>query len=123
SQRENRNYTIEIKRAARLIDAELLRARGAARLAIKNKHWWIPDAGLKTEAWEKYGGIIAPVLSYADWVAVIKAVLAIDDLGLDRLTGEIPDTTVAQLVPMLEDIDAGLNALAPFVLDDQPLVR
>jgi hypothetical protein len=46
-------------------------------------------------------------------VAVVKAVLAIDDLGLDRLTGEIPETTVETLLPMLDDIEAGLNALAP----------
>jgi len=31
SQRENRNYAIEIKRAARLIDAELLRSTGCSK--------------------------------------------------------------------------------------------
>lgn len=72
NEREDRNRAIEIKRAARLIDAELLRARAAARIAIKNKHWWIPDAKLKTEAWEKYSAVIAPVLSYGDWVALVK---------------------------------------------------
>ena len=120
SQRESRNQAIEIRRAARLIDAELLRARAAASIAIKNKHWWIPDAKLKTEAWEKYCSVIAPVLSYGDWVAVVKAVLAIDDLSLDRLPGDIPDSTVELLVPMLQDIEAGLNALAPFVFDVPP---
>ena len=63
---------------------------------------------------------MAPVLSYGDWVAVVKAVLAIDDLSLDRLPGDIPDSTVEQLVPMLQDIEAGLNALAPFVFDVLP---
>jgi len=32
----------------------------------------------------------------------------------------ISDATVAQLVPMLEDIAAGLDALAPFVFDIPP---
>jgi hypothetical protein len=120
SQRESRNQAIEIRRAARLIDAELLRARAAASIAIKKKHWWIPDAKLKTEAWEKYGSVMAPVLSYGGWLAVVRAVLAIDDLSLDRLPGDIPDSTV-ELVPMLQDIEAGLNALAPFVFDVPPL--
>ena len=93
--------------------------RGPAHIAIKKKHWWLPDAKLKTEAWEKYGSVMAPVLSYGDWVIVVKAVLAIDDLSLDRLSGDIPDSTVEHLVPMLQDIEAGLNALAPFVFDNQ----
>lgn len=121
SQRESHNYAIEIRRAARLIDAELLRARGAARMVIKDKRWWIPDTKLKTDAWQTYSAIIAPVLSYADWVLVMKVVLAIHDLSLDRLTGELSDTTVKNLVPMLNDIEAGVQALTPYVLDDLPL--
>lgn len=119
-ERESRNLGIEIKRAARLIDAELVRAQAAARIAIRTKHWAIPDATLKTEAWQKYSSIIAPVLSYPDWSRLIVAVLAVDDLRVDRLPGDIPDSTVAHLVPMLEDIEAGVIALMPFVGDASP---
>jgi hypothetical protein len=120
NQRDNRNYAIEIKRAARLIDAELLRARGAARMVIKDKRWWIPDTKLKTEAWEKYSAVLAPVLSYSDWVAVMKGVLAIDDIHLEHLTYDLADSTVEKLVPMLADIETELSALAPYVLDALP---
>lgn len=120
NQRDNRNYAIEIKRAARLVDAELMRARGAVRIVIKNKGWWIPDTKLKTEAWEKYGATLAPALSYSDWAAVMTGVLAIDDIGLDRLTGDLSDSAVQNLVPMLNDIEVGLAALAPYVLDTLP---
>lgn len=114
NQRDLRNQAIEIKRAARLIDAELIRARGAARMVIRDKRWFIPDTKLKTDAWQTYSQILAPVLSYDDWLTVMKAVLAIDDISLDRLTDELSETTVKNIVPMLADIEAGVQALAPF---------
>ena len=54
---------IEIKRAARLISLELATARALAGLAI-TKRYWIADVKLSTKAWQKYGGTIAPDLSY-----------------------------------------------------------
>jgi len=120
NQKDIRNLAIEIKRAARLIDAELIRARGAARMVIKDKRWWIPDTKLRTDAWQTYSPILAPVLSYPDWVTVMKAVLAIDDLQLDRLTNELSDATVKNLVPMLTDIEAGIEALVPLCRYDPP---
>jgi len=124
SQRDSRNYAIELKRASRLIDAELLRARAAADICVKDRHWWSQDVELTTEAWQKYSGIIAPELSYTAWLAVMGAVLAVDDLmsgrGIafeHRLTGDIADTTAEQIVPMLRHIEAGRRALALFVLD------
>jgi len=124
SQRDSRNYPIELKRASRLIDVELLRAQAAAVICFKKRHWWSQNAELTNKARQKHSGIIAPELSCIAWVAATKAVLAVDDLrvGRDiatehRLTGNISDRTGEPIVPMLRDIEAGRNALAPFVLD------
>jgi hypothetical protein len=64
SDKDNRSHAIEVRRAARLIDAELLQAQAAAGICIEKKHWWSGDVQpLATEAWKKYSAIIAVDLS------------------------------------------------------------
>jgi hypothetical protein len=125
-QRESRKYAVELKRASRLIDAELSRAQAAAQICVEKKHWWSQDIQpLTTEAWQKFSGIVAPELSDTAWLAVRVAVEAVDNLRSARgiavelgLTTEaIPNTTAEKIVPMLRDIEAGRRALAPFMLD------
>jgi hypothetical protein len=110
-QRDERNDVIEIKRAARLIDIEILRAAAATRMMIANKRW--PNAKLKTDAWQEYGAVIAPVLSYDDWLTLVKAILAIDSVEWNNLQGEIHDDLVNAIIPLADDIVAGVRVLAP----------
>jgi hypothetical protein len=42
-QRESRKYAVELKRASRLIDAELSRAQAAAKICVEKKRWWSQD--------------------------------------------------------------------------------
>ena len=127
-QRDNRNHAIEVKRAARLIDAELLRAQAAAHICIEKKHWWSADVELSTEAWQKHSGTIAPDLSDRAWADVTMALEAVDHVrgarnaavGAGLGTSAIPEATADQLAPMLRDIKLGRGALAPFVFDALP---
>ena len=121
-ERESRDYARDLKRASRLIDAQLLGAHAAAVICVEKKHWWSEDVDLPTDAWQKHNGIIAPELSYSAWVAVMKAVFAVDHLKMARaisvklgLRGDIADTST--LIPMLQDIEAGRQALAPLMVD------
>ena len=50
-QRDRRNRAIELKRASRLIDAELSRAEAAARICVEKRHWWTPDVQLSRRPW------------------------------------------------------------------------
>jgi hypothetical protein len=127
--KERRNEAIEVKRAARLIDAELNRAAAAAHICVEKKHWWTQDvAPLSTEVWEKNGGTIAPHVSDQAWVAIIVAVEAVGNLRSDRavaaeaglITQPISDSTAAQLAPVLRDIERGRAALASLVFETVP---
>ncbi len=59
-------------------------------------------------------------------MAVRVAVEAVEELKTARSIGieagliTIPDSTAKQIVPMLNDIKAGRDALATFVLDPPP---
>lgn len=121
-ERERRNYARDLKRASRLIDAQLLAARAAAVICVEKKHWWSDDVNLPTDAWQKYSATIAPELSHSAWVTLMTAVFAVDHLRMARdmsaklgLRGDIADTST--LVPMLRDIEAGRQALAPLMMD------
>jgi hypothetical protein len=127
NRRESRNRTIELKRGARLIDADLSRAQAAANICVEKRQWWSADIPpLTTEGWQQYRGIIAPELSNNAWVTVRVAVEAVDNLKTARSIGIetgiiiIPDNIANQIVPMLNDISTGRAALAIFVLDQAP---
>jgi hypothetical protein len=127
SDKDNRSHAIEVRRAAGMIDAELLRAQAAAVICIEQRHWWSGDVQpLATEVWKKYSAIIAADLSDQAWNEVIVAVDAIDHIreARDRrveaglpIDEPISDRTAEQLAPMLRDIRAGRGTLGPFVLD------
>ena len=42
-ERDSLNHAIEVTRAARLIQAELLRAQAAAAICVDKRHWWSGD--------------------------------------------------------------------------------
>ena len=128
-ERDDRNHAVEVKRAARLIDAELLRAQASAAICVEKRKWWSADVPqLSAEAWQKYGSTIAPGLSDQAWTDVTGAIEAVDNIrtaralavaaGLEALP--IRDTTADEIAPMLRDIKLGRAALAPFGRDFLP---
>ena len=58
-EKETRNHAIDVKRAARLIDAELRLGQAAAHICVEKRHWWSEDAQLSAEAWQKHSSTIA----------------------------------------------------------------
>ncbi len=129
-ERETRSHATEVKRAARLIDTELLRAHAAAAICVEKRHWWSGDVQpLSTEAWQKHSGTIAADLSDKAWGELIVAVEAVDHIrdARDRWVkaglplDPINDANVEQLRPMLRDITRGRAAIAPFASDSLPV--
>ena len=123
-ERESRNRAIEIRRASRLIDADLVRAQAACVMMIDKRHWWPDDVSpLTLEGWQQYRGVIAPEVSYAAWSALMVAVEAVDIVMTSRSiateTGltEIDDSLAEKIASNLHDIKAGRAALAPLMLD------
>jgi hypothetical protein len=123
-ERDSRNHTVEIKRAARLIDLELARAQAVVRISIVKRFWVAAEtAELSTEAFQKYGGTLAPDLSNQAWRAVANAFMAGDHIKAARAhypktalhNVPISDEHAEMAAPMLRDVTLGREALAPFV--------
>jgi hypothetical protein len=128
-EREGRSHDIEIKRAARLIDAELLHAQAAASLWIEKRRWWIADASpLATEAFQKYGGVIAPHLSDDAWLHLLVAVDAVEHIKIAHrwasetgvLDKDVSEKTAGEVMPMLSDVKQGRRDIAQLVWDVPP---
>jgi hypothetical protein len=121
--RDDRLHAIKVKRAARLIDAELTRAEAAAEIAIEKRHWWSTDVpDLSTEVWRKYGGTIAADLPDSTWAALIVAIESVDNIRSARATAieaglvavHISDEIAATLARMRSDLTRARDALAPY---------
>ena len=121
--RDDRLHAIKVKRAARLIDAELTRAEAAAEIAIEKRHWWSTDVpDLSTEVWRKYSGTIAADLSDLAWGALIVAIESVDNIRSARANAieaglvavDISDEIAATLARMRSDLTRGRDALAPY---------
>jgi hypothetical protein len=109
-QSDERSQAVEIKRAARLIDVEILRAAAAVKIVLESRRW--PNASLTTDAFKKYGGLLAPVLPYQDWLTLVKAVLAIDSVEWKELTQSgISDDLADAITPVSDDLMAAVNVL------------
>lgn len=81
---EDRREAVEIRRAARVIDADLWGATSAGATCVEKKKWWMADRRLTLDGWEKYRDVIAPHLSWADWTTLTLAVQAVRDLQENR---------------------------------------
>lgn len=77
---EKKRQKLEVRRAARLIDSDLMFAEVAAEICVEKKTWWVKDDRLTSEGWEQYRYVIASKLSWRNWVAVTVAVRTIRDL-------------------------------------------
>jgi hypothetical protein len=121
--RDDRLHAIKVKRAARLIDAELTRAEAAAEIAIEKRHWWSTDVpDLSTEVWRRYSGTIAADLSDVAWGALIVANESVDNIRSARANAieaglvavDISDEIAATIARMRSDLTRGRDALAPY---------
>jgi hypothetical protein len=119
--KDNRAHAIEVKRTARLLDLELVKAQTLADIAIKKRYWNV-DAELSIEAWQKFSGTIAPDLSNQAWLAVMMAFQALEDikgcralcLGSVLRDEPLSDKSIEGIDVMQRDVRLGREALAPF---------
>lgn len=77
---EKKRQKMEVRRAARLIDSDLMFAEVAAEICVEKKTWWVKNNRLTSEGWQEYRYVIASKLSWRNWVAVTVAVKTISDL-------------------------------------------
>jgi hypothetical protein len=120
---EERARLLDVKRAARLIDMELLYMDTTLALAIqKRRYWELPiHAKLGLVEWEKYRTLIATELPLERWTALLIASEAARDVMgtyLTHLAGQpMSDQAVAGLEPMQRDILRGREALRTLTAD------
>lgn len=120
NERDSRNYAIEIKRAARLIELELRVAQADVEAVIEQKTW-LPKFQPKTEEWQKHSSVIATALSSYDWAILTEAIVAIEGIGLvDLVDGETSPSVHRVFHLASESIDQGINAIKPLVSDVAP---
>ncbi len=81
-EREERDRLTEIKRAARMIDLDLLTAAGHATFAHKNNCYWSSrDSPLNLEGWNDYAAILAPAASTDVWSKIRLGINAVRHLN------------------------------------------
>lgn len=92
-ERESRTRAAEVMRGARLIEGDLGHAAVGLGHALDSNRWWdVELQPLPTGAWEQYCGVIAPEVSYDDWISIWVAVQAIYYLKtFERLTRGLPE--------------------------------
>jgi hypothetical protein len=59
---KRRREGVAIRRAARLIDADLMFAETSARMCVEQKRWWVSDRRLTSGGWQQDSG--APAEPY-----------------------------------------------------------
>jgi hypothetical protein len=116
--RDERSRAIEFKMAARLISEELSMAAARVGDSVERKRW--SPSKFTNDAWQKYKNIIAPQLTDNEWLEVSIAFSRIDTLLMADAHGEITDSTLEHLAPVLRDIECGWRILRTRALDVQP---
>ena len=105
---------------------EFLAGRAAAKMLTETKKLVPEEAKLPLDAWERDKEIMARELSLEGWNAVRVAALAVEHFQSFRtqfLTiGAVSDQFVESSKSILRDINAGVEALQPYV-GDVPATR
>ena len=99
-EREERNRSIEIKRAARMIDADFSLAEAYANVALEgNRYWSSTDAHLEFEGWDDYAAILAPAVSSDVWFKIragtegVKTLNDFREMDASHTVGTVPLST------------------------------
>jgi hypothetical protein len=117
---EDRREAVEIRRAARVIDADLLFAEAAGVICVEKKKWWIADRRLTLDGWEKYRDVIAPHLLWRDWAALGVAVQAVRDLQDSRDRARTAQLAEIDRTPETRDAYAAGQARNVDISDQTP---
>lgn len=119
---EERNEVLAIRRAARLIDADLLMAEASARICVEKKHWWASDLRLTAEGWQKYRDVVAAQLSWNHWGAVVVAVEVIGHLQGSRDVARKIQLATMATDPETSDSYAAALAMGLDIDDPAPAI-
>jgi hypothetical protein len=119
---DDKKDAIEVKRAARLIQMELLMGFGTIQDSIDQRRWNMSKAD--NSNWLKYAHVLAPVLSDDEWVKICVAetsfelLLHMRKLAQDngRESDDLGDLAEA-LKSDVSKIDKGLDSLRRWHLD------
>lgn len=110
----------ELRIVARMVRNELYAVHASASIIIENKHF-VPGKVARNyplDSWDKSKGVLARELSYNDYQAVELATRRVDhfrcSLGLYM---NLDDDTIEFIKGIIEDINAGLDALLPYTRD------
>jgi hypothetical protein len=127
-QRANRDETKErqkrltdLKRAARLIHEDFIWALISINLAIDTKHWTGPEHDpIRLQTWKDYRSVLAAETNLADWIALQRAVRAMERYqgsmtGAIRRDEAIDALELQNLEAYKEALEEGREALKPFL--------
>jgi hypothetical protein len=108
---------IELKTAARLITNEFLAAHVIATTLVEEKRW--VHEKLPLDAWQRDSRVLARELPFSDWNAVNLAAWAVKDFRnfttTPRSSDNASDAMAETGKPVLRDLNAGLDALRPYM--------
>jgi hypothetical protein len=119
---ERRREDTEVRRGARLIDADLIFAEAAARTCVEKSQWWVSDRRLTVEGWQQYRDVIASKLPWADWVAVLVAITAVGHLqGAKDEAAKLQRAKMA-IDPNMRDVLASAEGLGLDIADPRQAI-
>ena len=122
NKKEKQKYNLELKKAARLIDADLWILQARTERIIEKPHWGVfgPEP-YKLESWEKYHTIIAAATSNEAWSNIMLAITTADSilrvhrLAIEHNEYEISGPFANGLNEMVENIKVGRFALISII--------
>lgn len=117
---ERRREGVAIRRAARLIDADLLFAEICARVCVEQKRWWVSDRRLTSDGWQQHRDVIASALRWDDWVAVMVAIEAVGDLQGSRDAALRIQLAELAIDPNMRDVLAAAESRGLDIADPDP---
>jgi hypothetical protein len=125
-ERDRRKNKIEVKRAARLLQAEFDLNAAVMSKALKEKEWWPDFMKISFEAWEKFNETIAAEVSDEVWIEIFGARQSCSFMDTMRNKSVAEGTNffwsdpylVAGYTSMLDDLKRGSSALSPLAFPD-----
>jgi hypothetical protein len=120
-----RSRTVESRVALRFVCLELLKARTAARSYLETKRRSSTDVQLTSNAWQAHRSVLALELSLSDWTAVVSGFDAVNNIlsgacdvqPAGETSGSSIEISAELMSPLVQEIERGCVALAPYALD------
>jgi hypothetical protein len=116
-EREERDRSTEIKRAARMIDADFSTALALATVALEdNRYWRSAYAPLKFKGWDDYAAILAPAVSSEVWFKIRLRIKAVWELN-DYRELDAPAVGQHAFPPISSELKSGVARAVESILD------